>query len=117
MYTDKFLEPFEEYGNIRTATANDIIAMKIEAVNTGARKKDFWDIHLLMNMVSFEEMLSIHKRRHPYTHDRNDLLQKMISFEDVEAEPEPICYQGYEWTDVKLDIIDEVLAIKDKEVT
>lgn len=108
MYTDIFLDSPDTYGPIRMATRKDIAAMKMEAVNTGPRKKDFWDVHFLLEYHSLDEMLSFHQERHPYTHNRPELLDKMTTFEPVEDEPDPICYLGKEWADIKLDILSEV---------
>lgn len=59
MYTDSFLEPAEAIDRIRLASVRDIIAMKMNVVSRGGRKKDFWDLHLLLNKYSLAEMLSI----------------------------------------------------------
>lgn len=112
MYTDNFLDSPDKYGIIPFATRKDLVAMKMEAVNTGPRKKDFWDIHLLLDYYSLEDMLSIHRERHPYSHNRNDILDKLVSFENVETDPDPICYLDKNWQDIKLDIIFEVEKIK-----
>lgn len=108
MYTDSFLDAPDIYGIIRMATRRDIAAMKMEAVNTGPRKKDFWDIHFLLEYYSLEDMLLFHQERHPYTHNREELLDKLTTFEPVEDEPDPVCYLGKEWIDIKLDILSEV---------
>lgn len=113
MYTDSFLDPADNYGPLRLATRNDITAMKMEAIATGPRKKDFWDIHFLLGYYTLEHMIAIHQCRHPYTHNSSELLEKMLTFEEVETEPAPICYLGKEWADIKLDIITEVERVKE----
>ena len=107
MYTEKFLDEPEIYGNIRMASDKDIVAMKMEAVNSGPRKKDFWDLHYLLNSFSLPQMLDIHKKRYPYNHDRAELLDKFVSFTDVDNEPDPISYEDTDWTEIKLDLIEE----------
>ena len=49
-YTDPFIRPVEQYGNIRIAAVDDIVAMKMDVLARGGRKKDFWDLHLLHNL-------------------------------------------------------------------
>jgi predicted nucleotidyltransferase component of viral defense system len=44
-YTDKFIHPINLIDNIRLASIEEIIAMKIDVVSRIGRKKDFWDIH------------------------------------------------------------------------
>ena len=56
MYTDPFLDPVEYYGDVRMASARDIAAMKMDAVFTGGRKKDIWDIdYLAENVFSLDD--------------------------------------------------------------
>ena len=53
-YTDKFIHPINLIDNIRLASIEEIIAMKIDVIARRGRKKDFWDIHELMNNYSNE---------------------------------------------------------------
>ena len=50
-YTDPFIQPELVLGPYRLATIEEIIAMKIDIVQRGARKKDFWDLHELLGKV------------------------------------------------------------------
>ena len=111
MYTDPFMYPAEKYGAIRMAQTKDIIAMKIQAISNGARKKDFWDLHMLLDFYSLEDMLDFHKKRHPYEHDRNDILKRMTDFKSIEDTPDPICLLGKDWDEIKLDLIDAVAEL------
>lgn len=43
-YTDKFIEAPIIHDGIRMATISEIIAMKLEVIFRGGRKKDYWDI-------------------------------------------------------------------------
>jgi hypothetical protein len=47
-YTDAFIEKPIVVENIRMATTNEIIAMKLDVVLRGGRKKDFWDLHYFL---------------------------------------------------------------------
>lgn len=40
--------------------------MKLEIVDHNGRKKDFWDLHELMEQVSWIEMLGFYHKRYPY---------------------------------------------------
>ncbi len=46
-YTDRFIQKIILIDGIRLATVEEIIAMKIDVISRGGRKKDFWDIHEL----------------------------------------------------------------------
>ncbi len=43
--TDRFIQEKVLIKGIRLATVDEIVAMKIDVISSGGRKKDFWDIH------------------------------------------------------------------------
>lgn len=109
MYTDPFLDEPQVVENIRMATTPDIAAMKMEAIATGGRKKDFWDIHFLLDsFFTLDQLLELHKKRNPYTHNRGDMLEKLVDYSDVDNEPDPISYLFRDWDEIKFDLIQEV---------
>jgi hypothetical protein len=107
-YTDKFIQDIILMDGIRFATVEEIIAMKIDVISRGGRKKDFWDIHELKDDYSVEEMLSLHKQRNPYTHDEDQIRRNFSNFENADDDFDPICLKGKYWEIIKLDIIDFV---------
>jgi hypothetical protein len=48
-YTDPFIQPPIEIDSIRLASIEEIIAMKMDVIQRGGRKKDFWDLHELLS--------------------------------------------------------------------
>ena len=46
---DPFFQQAVEIEGIRMATIDEIIAMKVDIIQRGGRKKDFWDLHELLN--------------------------------------------------------------------
>jgi predicted nucleotidyltransferase component of viral defense system len=105
-YTDRFIKKYLLKDGIRLATVEDIIAMKIDVISRGGRKKDFWDIHELKDDYSIEEMLALHKQRYPYTHDGDQIRRYFVNFENADDDFDPICLKGKHWEIIKLDIID-----------
>lgn len=109
MYADApFFEPYETIDGIRMATLKQIAAMKMEAVNHGGRKKDWWDIHELLNLFSLGTLCSLHEQWEPWTHNKSELLEKLIQFDEADKQPDPVCLFHKSWDDIKLDIIDAV---------
>ncbi len=106
-YTDPFIDEEVITDNIRNmATVEEIIAMKLDVVSIRiGRKKDFWDIHELKHDYSIAEMLTLHQKRYPYTHDRALLLNNFTDFSDADDDFEPNCLRGKHWELIKLDII------------
>ena len=53
-YTDPFITNEIVIDNIKLASIDEIIAMKIDVIQRGGRKKDFWDLHeLFENYIKF----------------------------------------------------------------
>ncbi len=107
-YTDPFIQPALKIDNIRLATLDEITAMKIDIVSRGARKKDFWDLHELLDSYSIHQMIRLHEKRYPYSHDTNEILRNFTNFETADNDFEPICLKGKYWELIKLDFIEAI---------
>lgn len=107
MYADPFLEQAEIIDGIRMAGTKDIIAMKMNVVTRGGRKKDFWDLHRLLHEYPLSEMLDLHAQRYKWEHNEKELLKKFTDFTEADNQPDPICLQLKDWDEIKLDLIDE----------
>ena len=111
-YTDKFIDKTIVIDGLRLASIEEIIAMKIDVILRTGRKKDFWDIHELIDNYSISEMIALHEKRYHYTHDREILKQKFKDFEDADGDFEPDCLRGKYWGFIKLDLIDFINEVK-----
>ena len=56
-YSEPFAFPTVNVDDVRLASKEEIAAMKIDIVQRGGRKKDFWDIHALLNDYSITQMI------------------------------------------------------------
>jgi predicted nucleotidyltransferase component of viral defense system len=109
-YTDPFIQPAFIEDGIRLATVEEIIAMKIDVIQRGGRKKDFWDMHELLPKYSIGKMLELHQERYPYHHDTDLIKQKLTDFNIAEDDLEPLCLRGKYWAFIKEDIEDAVIS-------
>jgi hypothetical protein len=107
-YTDKFIQQAIVMDTLRLASVEEIISMKINAILRGGRKKDFWDVHELMDEYSLEKMLALHKEKYPDTHDERLIRKNFINFATADVDFDPICLRNKHWEIIKLDIIDFV---------
>lgn len=105
-YTDDFIQALQLIDGIRLAGVEEIIAMKIEVISLGGRKKDFWDIHELKDDYTLEKMLDLHKERYPYTHDKTHICKRFSDFKIADEDFDPVCLKGKVWEIIKLDMID-----------
>lgn len=103
-YNEPFICPILHIEGIRLASIEEIIAMKLEILSQRARRKDFWDIHELTNQFSLEEMLTLHEKRYPYSHNRKEIIRGFTDFSRAEPELNPVCLRGKHWELIKLDM-------------
>lgn len=107
-YTEPFVyDPIIEDG-IRMAGLNEIGAMKLQVIGTSGRKKDYWDLHELLNFYSMDELLDFHHKRYPYEHAREKLILDIGDFQAAENDPTPNCHRGKFWEMIKQDILYEI---------
>ncbi len=105
-YTDPFIHEALLIDNIRLASVEEIIAMKMDVIQRTGRKKDFWDIHELSKHYTLNEMFELHKQRYPYSHDQELLTSKFTDFSEADDDFEPDCLRGKHWELIKLDLIE-----------
>ena len=105
-YTDPFVFPCVIEHNIRFSSIEEVVAMKFEVIGRGGRKKDFWDIHELLEKYSLDEMLNFYIKRNPYGSSKDELLARVIDFSVAENEFTPNCYKDKDWEIIKLDFED-----------
>jgi hypothetical protein len=109
-YTDPFIDKIQWMDGIRLATLQEIIAMKIDVVLRGGRKKDFWDLHELKEDYPIEKMLALHEKRYPYIHDAELTKNNFTEFTHADQDFDPVCLRSKHWELIKLDMIDFVIS-------
>lgn len=107
-YTDSFIDELVEVDGLRLASIKEIIAMKMDVIMRGGRKKDFWDIHELSDDYSVDEMLDLHQKRYPFTHERNLIISNLTNFKQADEDFEPRCLRGKHWELIKLDLLRKI---------
>ena len=107
-YTDDFIQPAKIIDYIRMATVEEIIAMKVDVVQRGGRKNDFWDLHDLLSNYNIGKMLELHQERYPYSHERELILKNFTDFSFADEDFDPICLKGKYWEFIKEDIEEAV---------
>lgn len=107
-YTDKFMFPIRVINGLRLSSIEEIAAMKLEIIGSGGRKKDFWDLHALLDHFSIEEMFSFYKKRYPYNYSNKTLVSNLVNFDKADLDPDPHCLLGKYWQLIKLDLISVV---------
>jgi predicted nucleotidyltransferase component of viral defense system len=106
-YTDEFIFDIVSKDSIRMASENEIIAMKLDLVLRGGRKKDFWDLHYYLDKVPIDEMISFYEQRYPYN-DCSTIKSQFINFELADADFDPLCLLVKSWELIKLDFFESI---------
>jgi hypothetical protein len=90
------------------ADPRDIVAMKLETIVQVSRKKDFWDLHELMDHFSLKEMISFYKNRYPYGYREDAILEAILNISSADDDLDPICIKSKFWELIKFDMIEAV---------
>ena len=89
-YHEEIINPCDIIDSIRIASLDDVVAMKVDVVSRIGRKKDFWDLHELLNTYTISEMLDLHLQRNEYTHDREQIIANFTDFSFADKDINPI---------------------------
>lgn len=107
-YTDKFVFPAVKHKGIRMSQLKEIAAMKLEVVGNNGRKKDFWDLHELMEKFTWKEMLEFYHKKYPFGYSSEEIFTKLTDFKEADYDLDPICLKNKYWELIKLDIEESV---------
>ncbi|NPD47222.1 MULTISPECIES: nucleotidyl transferase AbiEii/AbiGii toxin family protein [unclassified Lentimicrobium] len=103
-HTDTFVFPMLKSKRIRIAQLQEVAAMKLEVIGHSGRKKDFWDLHELMEHFTWQDMIGFYTLRSPYSYTPMEIIKKLIDFSQVDIDLDPICLKNKYWELIKLDI-------------
>lgn len=104
-YTEPFIRAVKEEDDIRLASIEDVIAMKLDVIRLGGRKKDFWDLHELNNEYDIPAMINLYMERYPHGHSEEDIRAGFVNFLIAEDDFDPICLLGKHWELIKPDFV------------
>ena len=107
-YTDSFAFPILIEQNIRFARLEEIAAMKLEVIGNNGRKKDFWDLHELMEYFSISQMVEFYQKRYSYSYSKKEIISQLTFFDHADEDFEPICCRNKYWELIKLDFVEAV---------
>ena len=101
---EPFFDNVVEVENIRFASTEEIIALKLNAIAGRGAKKDFFDLHELLNHFTFEQIIEAYKKKYP----QNSIMMVMKSipyFEQADTNIDPHSFRGVSWSKIKKDIL------------
>jgi predicted nucleotidyltransferase component of viral defense system len=108
-YTDDFVFQELVVDTVRMASIEEIIAMKLDVVLRGGRKKDFWDLHYFLKSISLDEMILYFQKRYPYNDDFIKIKTMIVDFTAADLDFEPNCLLYKNWELIKIDFMEKIL--------
>jgi len=99
-YTEDFIAPIVQEDDLRLASMQDIGGMKMQAIVNSKRKKDFWDIHELLEYFTLEELIRFGLQRNPYTLNETEILDSLSNltfFTELTNDNLVNCLKGKYW--------------------
>jgi predicted nucleotidyltransferase component of viral defense system len=107
-YPFQLIKPIEIIEHIRLYSTEDIIAMKIQAVLGRAKKKDFFDIAMLMQHFSISFLIECHNKKFSNQFLMISVPQALCYFDEAEESENAVALNNWNWNDVKMIIQQKV---------
>ena len=103
-YRHPLLESVVVEDGIRSYNDADIAAMKIQAILGRGRKKDFWDLHELLQHYSLQQISDWHRKKYPDQMLAISVPNAISYFTEADASEDPVSLKGQTWEGIKRSI-------------
>lgn len=108
-YDENPIFPLVHIEGIRMVSEKDIAAMKLNAIaQNRQRKKDFWDIHDLLETYSIEDMVSFALKRFPWSLTLDNIINGFKRLPALNDYSEIRCLKGKYWEFIVEDLMEEI---------
>ena len=108
-YDENPIFPIVNIEGIRMLSEKDIAAMKLNAIaQDKQRKKDFWDIHDLLETYSIEEMVSFALKRFLWSLTLERIIDGFKRLPTLNDYSEIRCLKGKYWEFIVEDLMEEI---------
>ena len=97
------ISPAETIEGIRMLSIQDVACMKLSAISQRGAKKDFYDLHLLLEHYSIEQLLSFFRTKYPDLATFH-IVKSMNYFVDAENQVGPELKTKLSWEELQKDI-------------
>lgn len=119
-YPYKLIRPSLPYLSINLASAEDITAMKVEAIIGRGTKRDFVDIYYTIKKYGLKQVLSFVQEKYPEVFNEWNCLNALIYFKDAEAPQKDrkriYLFENIEWKNIRKYIEKEVKKYQFKKI-
>ncbi len=106
------LEDFVPWNNLQLSSVIDIACTKLVTISARGSKKDFIDIHRLLESYTIQYLFEKLEIKYTQVHyNRIHILKSLIYFEAANVQPMPRMHTDVVWEDVKKDIQEKVRSV------
>jgi len=111
-YPYSLIRSLVSYKTVKLASIDDIIAMKIEAIITRGKKRDFVDMYFAIKKYGIKKVLSFFKEKYPEAFNEYNCITGLTYFKDAEEREQGrkriYIYSNVDWRGIKKYITEEV---------
>ncbi len=101
-YPYKLLNSLIKYRGLKIASLIDIGCMKLDAIATRGKKRDFIDLYFISKKLSLKKLLSFYLKKYDlFKNNIFHLLKSLLYFEDAENDPMPKMIKKIDWEEIK----------------
>lgn len=98
-YKTRFAELLVD--GVRMLDLRDLAPMKLDAITKRGSKKDFYDLHFLLQKMPLPEILDLYAMKFEHS-TLFHVIKSLTWFEDAEDQPDPMVFEsGHSWETVK----------------
>lgn len=124
-YKPEMIGKFQQFEGVHIAALDDLIGMKIEAISSRGKKRDFIDLFSMMQhkSISITDAIFLYKEKYKnFNPSIIHALKSLTYFSDAENDPLPEMKTPIQWQEVKsffereLSKMDNILKIVDKNL-
>lgn len=111
-----YVKPVINLESIRMLSLHDIAAMKVNAiVGNGTRVKDFLDVHFLLKIITYEEMINAYLKKYPDV-SANMARSSLLYHKDIDfTVPVTMIKDGLKWKEVDRSIRSAIAVYEKQE--
>lgn len=109
-YRHPLLFPPVSFLDVRLADIRDIAAMKLDAIQSRGKKRDFIDLWAIMHHgVTLEELFELFEKKYAgVAYNKQHILKSLVFFVDAEQDEMPRVFADASWKEIKKYIESEV---------
>jgi len=98
------IDKVQRIEGLRIVSDADISAMKIFAILQRGKKKDFFDISLLLDNYGLEQIITWYQKKYAGNLMLISIPTALLYFDDAEQDEEPVLLTANSWSNVKKNI-------------